>query len=201
MSQLTWHNYGWGINTDKIDIPDTNTIRNFINTVPALQEKVLHWVKLGIEDDYEPYEPFLVKVDEEAAKTLSDYIYYESSNSYVDIAASVENVYKNIDHDLLFELFDTYSDYCDTDGMCQIVCAVLSTAIDIPLICCRDYNTDEHFVIMPSYYPWEVNRNDTLQKINSEDDIKTLFADCISKLTNQTLDDLDWGEQNIEGWG
>ena len=54
---------------------------------------------------------------------------------------------------------------------------------------------------MPSYYPWEVIDNNVLLSIKDENDIKKIFAENIKALTDQSMDDLDWGEQKIEGWG
>lgn len=41
MSMTSWHNYGYGINTDKIDIPDEKNLKNCIESIPWLYDDLL----------------------------------------------------------------------------------------------------------------------------------------------------------------
>ena len=168
---------------------------------------MLYWIKSEINNDPELLAPYLIKIDQipenngQTESTLFDYIPDDTTSSYIDVRASAKNIYDTIDHDLLFEIIEYYTDYCDGDGMSYIVHGVLEECTDIPLLVGKNYNTEEHFVLMPSYYPWEVNQNKSLQNIHSDNDIEAIFADYLSKLTDQSLEDLDWGEQTLEGWG
>ncbi len=173
MSIATWHSYGYGICTDKIKTT-VEQLKAFIDSEPDYKERVLGWLKTDYWDS-KPDKP------EPTAEEIS-------------------KVYADISLDGILETIEDHDDYAET-GLACAVRSVLSMKTGIPLMSARDSNSELSYVIMPSYYPWEVNRNTALQRINSEDDIRAVFAQHIAVLTNQTLDELDWGEQDIEGWG
>lgn len=167
MSMSTWHNYGYGINTDKIDTT-ADKLRAYIDNHPKLKENILSYI-----------------IDSEG---------FDDNDTN-----RAEETYKTYSLDELIELFSNYSDF--GEQLNGIIHLGIEEEINIPLVSCSDSDSEDRFVIMPSYYPWEVIGNEMLMSIESEDDIKKIFAENIKILTDQTLEELDWGEQSIEGWG
>lgn len=98
----------------------------------------------------------------------------------------------------LCDLYIEYGDNNDIDGFAGLAHMLLSSSTGLPLIACRDSNTDDCYILAPPCYPWETT--EAYSKIKSLDELKTVFEKNIAALTDQTLDELDWGEQNIEGW-
>lgn len=167
MSQVTWHNYGYGVNTDKI-VTTADKLRAYIDNHANLKEMMLIYI-----------------IDSEG---------YDNNDF-----EKAEEAYKNYSKQELVEIYANYSDF--GEELNGIIQTAIEEETHIPLVSCHDDNTDERFVIMPSYYPWEVTENDALQAIKTPEDIQAIFFRNISALTDQTPEELDWGEQNIEGWG
>lgn len=167
MSMQSWHNYGFGINVDKIQTTDEK-LRAYIDRHPQLKTEIISYI-----------------CNENGC-----------SNDGADTENSVlTQLYSEYGIEQLDELYKYYTD----EGINGIIREAIEEETGIPLVSCCNCNSEESFVIMPSYYPWEVNNNPILQTINSEKNIKAIFANSLSHLTNQTLDELDWGEQNVEG--
>lgn len=96
----------------------------------------------------------------------------------------------------LCELYMDHGDNDDIDGFAGIIQMVLSASTGVPLTAYRDLDTDDCFVVLSSCYPWEIN--DAFLKIKTENDVKALFKKNLAILTDQTLDELDWGKQGLE---
>ncbi len=173
MSMTSWHTYGFGICTDEINTT-IERVKTFIDSAPEYKDKVFDWLNREYSDGY--YE----------GNTLSE--------------EKLNKIYAEITLDDILGIVEDHDDFVGT-GLSCLICSVINAKTRIPLITAQDSNSNCSYVIMPSYYPWEVNRNTALQNINSEDDIKNIFAQYIAVLTNQTLDELYWGEQDIEGEG
>lgn len=169
MSMASWHFYGYGINTDKINT-DEARLKKFIESQPAVKEQFIAWER---EEIY-CTDPLIC-------------------DTYAHDAYETESARE------LCELYQDHGENADVNGFTGIVEMVLSASAGFPLQSCRNHDNDACFVIMPPYYPWDVN--DALLQIKSEDDIKAVFAKALAILTNQSLDELDWGMQNVEGWG
>ena len=169
MSIQTWHNYGFGINVDKIQTTDEK-LRTYIDEHPLLKNEIMSYI-----------------CDENDCSV-------NNTNTQNDVLAQLYSEYG-------IEQLDELYKYYTNNGLNGIIGEAIEEETGISLVSCYDNNSDESFVIMPSYYPWEVNNNPILKTINSEEDIKTIFANSLSHLTNQTLDELDWGEQSVEGFG
>ena len=167
MHVVSWHFYGYGINADKIET-DEARLRKFIESQPAVKEQFIAWEK---EEVY-CTDPLIC-------------------DKYAHDAYETESVSE------LCELYRDHGKNADVYGIAGIVEMVLSASAGFPLVSCRNYEDDVCYVIMPKYYPWDVN--DELLKIKNEDDIKAVFAKALAILTDQSLDELDWGEQEVEG--
>lgn len=167
MSQISWHNYGYGINTDKI-VTSSDKLRTYIDNHANLKKTMLTYI-----------------ADREGLD--------------IDELEEAEKIYKDYS---VSELTETYSSYSDFgEELNGIIQTAIEEETNIPLISCHDDNTDERFIIMPSYYPWEVTKNEALQAIRTPEDFQAILFKSISVLTDQTPEELDWSEQSIEGWG
>lgn len=98
----------------------------------------------------------------------------------------------------LCDLYENYGDNDDVTGFAGIVEMVLSASAGFKLLACRDHNDDTCYVVMPRYFPWETVK--AYFNIKNEEQIKAIFEKNITILTDQTLDELDWGEQNVESF-
>lgn len=98
----------------------------------------------------------------------------------------------------LCDLYETYGENDDVDGFAGLVHMLLTASTDLPLIVCRDYDTDDCYVLAAPCYPWDMTK--TYSKIKSSDELKTVFEKSITMFTDQTLDELDWDYHNIAGW-
>lgn len=99
----------------------------------------------------------------------------------------------------LCDLYIEYGDNNDIDGFAGLAHMLLSSSTDLPLIACRDYDTDDCYVLAAPCYPWDMTK--TYSKIKNADELKKIFEKSIAMLTDQTLNELDWGYHNIAGWG
>ena len=167
MSLCVNNNCGYGINVDKINT-DEERLKRFIESQPAVQNQFIEWEK----------EACCFKNRDDADANA---MYAYETDSARDLC----------------ELYENYGDNDDVTGFAGIVEMVLSASAGFSLVSCRNYEDDVCYVIMPKYYPWDVN--DELLKIKSEDDIKAVFAKALAILTDQSLDELDWGEQEVKG--
>lgn len=175
MSMASWHNYGYGVCTSKIETT-ADKLKAYIDNHKKLKSDFIRYIA--------------------DSEKLTDI------NEYGEIEIDMEKTEKSYENYSLDELIELYADYSDFgEGLNGIIQQAITEETGIPLISCTDYNNDENFAIMPSYYPWEVIGNNALMSIKSENDIKIIFAENIKALTDQSMDDLDWGEQQVEGWG
>ena len=175
MSMVSWHNYGYGVCTSKIETT-ADKLRAYIDSHEKLKSDFIRYI-----------------ADSEELTDINERGEIETDTK------AVEESYKNYS---LGELIEFYVDYSDFhESLNGIIQQAITEETGIPLISCTDCNSDENFVIMPSYYPWEVIDNNALLSIKSENDIKKIFAENIKALTDQSMEDLDWGEQQVEGWG
>lgn len=109
-----------------------------------------------------------------------------------------ESIYAKESFTNICELYDDFGDFCEIDGFAGIIQMVISESAGFSLVACEDSNTDDNFVIIPPRYPWDSNT--AYFAIKSEDDAKAIFEKNLALLTDQTLDELDWGEQEVEGF-
>lgn len=96
----------------------------------------------------------------------------------------------------LIQLASEHGDFSD-DGLTVITHMILQENMGIPLITCTDTDGN-NFVLMPSYYPWEIT--DKILQIKNPDDIKTLFAESLKIITDIPIDRLEWGEHIINNF-
>ena len=145
-----------------------------------------------------------IKTDEERLKKFIEsqpdvkekLVAWEKDEDYSDSDALALGAYLNNNASELCELYQEHGDNDDVTGFAGIIQMVLSASAGFPLLACRDHNNDSCYVIVPRYFPWETN--DAYFSLKSEADVKAIFEKSIAILTDQSLDELDWGEQNIE---
>lgn len=174
MSITSWHNYGYGICTSNIETT-ADKLRAYIDSHKKLKSDFIRYI-----------------AESDELRTVNEY------GEIITDTEVVNKRYESCSYDELIRLYMNYSDF--GEGLNGIIQQAITEVTGIPLISCTDCNNDKCFVIMPSYYPWEVIDNKALQSIKDEADIKKIFAENVKTLTDQPIDDLAWGEQTIEGW-
>lgn len=130
-------------------------------------------------------------------------LFIEWINDYYDLLLdepdSAEKKYNSMTIDDFCNVNDSYGDYQNC-GLAGIIHLMIGEMENMPMASACDCNNNNNYIIMPSYYPWEVTDCPALQNINCENDIKLIFTKYIKILTDQSLEELDWGEQAIEGY-
>jgi hypothetical protein len=151
----TWHNYGYGIQTDNLNT-DKTRLCALIDTSPEVKGEILSLLRPGTKpEDYD----------------------------YDNLLSIIEECDYNNDND---------------DIIAGLLTQVIYINEDLPVEYVTDFD-DNNFVILPKVYPWQTT--DTMKALTSEDDITALFAKYISILTDQNLDELDYGWHEIENYG
>lgn len=84
---------------------------------------------------------------------------------------------------------------------CPPICYLLQTVINeregIYLIGCTDYDNEEYLIFGPSY-PWDMGPG---VKYLTQDGLQQVFEQYISMITDQTLKELEYGDQAVENGG
>lgn len=148
MSYRTWHDYGVGINANKIETT-AEKIRAFIALAPEY-EKVCR-------------------------KRIPAY----------DTLTTKE---------LLEAIIDTRGDLWDYYGLATVICNVVSEKENIRLLACSDFY-DTSYCIFPAMYPWTLS--DEEMRL-TEERLYDLFKKYIAYISVQSLEELDYGYQEVE---
>ncbi len=151
MSYTIWHDYGYGINTDKIETT-FDKILDFVCLAPNYKKVFEEYMKHDIEE--------LKKLN----LTMNDF----------------EEMLYNADSPLS-----------------SIIASVIYELEDITLTVCSEYDISNFCLFSPKYI-WKMTNN---ERALTEDGVKQLFAKYVAHLTNQTLEDLDYGYQEVENGG
>ena len=88
--------------------------------------------------------------------------------------------------------------YDDVYPIANIITEAIGEAADIAVSFVSDYNGNQ-FIIVPIVHPWELT--ETMKNWKSEDDIKAVFEKYFGVITDQSLDELCYGYQEIENGG
>lgn len=106
------------------------------------------------------------------------------------------------DYDAFLDIYNKYSDHNEdvTDVLCMLIADAITADTGIPIVACHDYNTEKNIALMPSFYPWEYASTPALSAIKTEDDIKNVFIRHLRLLTDEPIDECEWGEWSVEGW-
>jgi hypothetical protein len=86
----------------------------------------------------------------------------------------------------------------DNDVISTLLSMVIYADSGIEMMSVTSYN-EENFVIFPRFYPWQLTKAE--QNLKSEDDLKAIFEKYVGILTDQSLDELNFGHQEIENCG
>lgn len=152
MSYKTWHIYGIGVNTSKIDT-SVQKILNLINIAPEFAAEI----KSKISDEH------------------------------------------NLDMDELTNILNDcrYCCYCDNDAVSMVLSNVINELEDINITYTTNFD-NESFCVFSPMYPWNLNER---EKNLTYEALEDIFAKYIAYLTDQTLPELYYGEQEIENGG
>lgn len=82
-------------------------------------------------------------------------------------------------------------------GLAAIIAEVIYEKENIELLCCDNFE-GEAYCIFPPMYPWNMTQKESSM---TENDIKDIFAKYIKLLTDQSLDELGFGYQEVENGG
>lgn len=168
----TWHTYGVGINVSKIKT-DADHIRTLI-------EKSTY-----VTDLFKNY-------------LLNEYINANPDTTDSSKAEIKENLFNGASYEDFIEI----SDFIGLCGLASILNTVIFQDIGLSLTDCNDSNSDDQYLVLEPMYPWEYEALQPNIKplIANTNELRKLFAKYVAILTHQSLEQLDWGNQEIEGW-
>lgn len=109
------------------------------------------------------------------------------------IQTDEEFEYETANYDQLLCLTDSV----ESDAVSIILREVIKEKENIYLANCSDFE-GECFLIFQPLFPWEMTKE---ERALTQDSLKDLFEKYISMITDQRLEDLDYGYKEIENGG
>lgn len=171
MAYATWHDYGVGIRVGAIK----TTISRLVNFI---------CLAAGFKDE----------VEQELGQPLTSLMAgYEEDNTLYGFQGSAY-----LEHpDRLKVLRDALFGIECTDSLGTAIMRVISELEGISLECCGD-DRDRYYVIFPSKMIWNYG---VVDRSVTEDGLRAIFEKYLKFLTDQSLDDLEYGAQEIGNGG
>jgi hypothetical protein len=197
-NMLTWHDYGYGIQINNLKFKALNTtgdkLRSFIERFLPQRYGI---IKKAAQSDW-----FKMESDEISLRWsihFGDY-YIPVRENESDFEAKERFLAELADTDKS-ELADCLDDIDIHEPLADIIATAMTQNEKFQIQNISDHKGTQ-FVILPCtrIYPWNLTP-EILEALPSEERLKAKFAEYVSVLTDQTVDDLWWGEHEIENRG